>query len=105
MIPDFTFLDKIIDTKFSIGYSKNGFHHTQVSNQLGNYHKTKKDILILTFNQKEDIVNFNNRATKIINLKSLKKFMNENFDVYIDDYDIKYIFEEINNIKFFRKYS
>ena len=105
MIPDFTFMDKIIDTKFSIGYSKEGFHHDQVTQQLEKYHKAKKDIIILTFNQSQDIVNFNNRATKIINLKSLKKFMNENFDVYIDDYDIKYIFEEINNIKFFRKYS
>jgi|TARA_B100000315_G_C14570697_1_gene585310 hypothetical protein len=105
MIPDFTFLDKIIDTKFSIGYSKNGFHHTQVSNQLGNYHKTKKDIIILTFNQKEDIVNFNKRTTKIMNLKSLKKFMKKNFGIEIEDYDLKYIFDEINNIKFFRKYN
>ena len=105
IIPDFTFMDKIIDTKFSIGYSKNEFHHTQVSNQLDNYHKTKKDIIILTFNQKEDIVNFNKRTTKIMNLKSLKKFMKKNFGIEIEDYDLKYIFDEINNIKFFRKYN
>jgi hypothetical protein len=105
MIPDFTFIDKIIDTKFSIGYSKEGFHHKQVNDQLIKYHKTKKDVIILTFNQKKEIVNFNNRITKIINLKSLKKFVFDNFNIEIEDYDLKYIFEEINNVKFFRKYN
>lgn len=105
IIPDFTFIDKIIDTKFSIGYSKEGFHHNQVAKQLNEYHKTKKDIFILTFNQSLDVVNFSNSTTKIINLKSLKKFMNEEFNCFIDSYDIEYIFEQINNIQFFRRYS
>ena len=105
MIPDFTFIDKIIDTKFSIGYSKEGFHHRQVTKQLEKYHKTDKDVIILTFNQKQDVVNFNKRNTKIINLKSLKKFISKNFSIEIEDYDLKYIFDEINNIKFFRKYN
>lgn len=105
IIPDFTFIDKIIDTKFSIGYSKGGFHHNQVAKQLNEYHKTKKDIFILTFNQSLDVVNFSNSTTKIINLKSLKKFMNEEFNCFIDSYDIEYIFEQINNIQFFRRYS
>ena len=56
-------------------------------------------------NGKEDIVNFNKRTTKIMNLKSLKKFMKKNFGIEIEDYDLKYIFDEINNIKFFRKYN
>jgi hypothetical protein len=105
MIPDFTFIDKIIDTKFSIGYSKEGFHHRQVTKQLKKYHNTEKDVIILTFNQKQDIVNFNNKDTKIINLKSLKKFISDNFGLEIEDYDLKYIFDEINNFKFFRKYN
>ena len=105
MIPDFTFIDKIIDTKFSSGYSKEGFHHKQVNDQIIKYHKTKKDVIILTFNQKSEIVNFNNRITKIINLKSLKKFVFDNFDIEIKDYDLKYIFDEINIVKFFRKYN
>lgn len=105
MIPDFTFIDKIIDTKFSSGYSKEGFHHKQVNDQIIKYHKTKKDVIILTFNQKSEIVNFNKRIKKIINLKSLKKFVFDNFDIEIKDYDLKYIFDEINNVKFFRKYN
>ena len=40
-----------------------------------------------------------------MNLKSLKKFMKKNFGIEIEDYDLKYIFDEINNIKFFRKYN
>ena len=63
MIPDFTFNNMIINTKFSIGYSKNGFHHQQVTKQLEKFLKQERK-LYLTFNQKPDILNFNKNRTK-----------------------------------------
>ncbi len=105
MIPDFTFVDKIIDTKFSVSYSKNGFNHYQVRNQMEQYHKTKKDLIILTFNQKNDIIKQNKMTTKVINLKSLKKFMMMNFGKKINNNDLKYIYDEIDSIKLIREFK
>ena len=105
MIPDFTFTDLILDTKFSVGYSKSGFHHDQVSDQLKKYHQTKKDIIILTFNQKDEVLNFNNQKTIVINLKTLSKFLKKRFNIKIQDSEVKYVFNQINNIKFYRRYK
>ena len=105
IIPDFTFQELIIDTKFSIGFSKSGFNHQQITNQLKKYHQTKKEIVILTFNQKEEILTFGNQKTKIINLKTLSKFLYQRFNIQTKDSEIKYIFNQINNIKFYRRYK
>lgn len=105
IIPDFTFKDFIIDTKFSIGISKKGFYHKQIVNQLQKYSKTKKKIIILTFNQKEESTMINNAKIKIINIKSLEKFMNDIFGLTINQNDLKNIFENINSIKFYRRFN
>ena len=103
-IPDFTFKNFIVDTKFSIGISKKGFHHQQLDKQFKNFKKLKKKIIILTLNQKKEELSIDNVDFIIINLKHLKHFLEDQFSVKIFNYEIKYIFDEVNKIKFFRKY-
>jgi len=63
--------------------------------------KQKKDIIIKIF---EDFIS-NNAKIKIINIKSLEKFMNDIFGLTINQNDLKNIFENINSIKFYRRFN
>jgi len=47
----------------------------------------------------------NNAKIKIINIKSLEKFMNDIFGLTINQNDLKNIFENINSIKFYRRFN
>ena len=97
-VPDFNFKSMIIDTKFSIGISKGKFNHESISNQIKKYKLLKKDIVILTFNQKTEIRKVENNLIKIINFKNLRSFIKNEFEIEIEKKKINFLFDKLNKI-------
>ena len=97
-IPDFNFKNLLIDTKFSVGISKNKFNHESVSNQFKKYSLLNKDIVILTFNQKAEKKTIEQIPVKIINLKTLRSFIKEEFEISIKKDQVDTLFTNINKI-------
>ncbi len=103
--PDFVFPNLIVDTKFSVVYDKEKYINPTVSNQMEKYYDSiKSKLVILTFNQKKENLKTRKRLYDIdlINLKSFPDFLKKNFNVKISNEDIKYVFNTVNSVPFWK---
>ena len=103
--PDFIFSEFIMDTKFSVTFDKNNIINSTVSKQMEKYYDYfKLKVVILTFNQKEDLLKTQHKQYEIelINVRSLSRFMKRMLNVGVSNQEILQVFENINTVPFWK---
>lgn len=103
--PDFIFSELIMDTKFSVIFDKNNIINSTVSKQMEKYYDYfKLKVVILTFNQKEDLLKTQHKQYEIelINVRSLSRFMKRKLNVGVSNQEILQVFENINTVPFWK---
>ena len=103
--PDFIFTKFILDTKFSVSVNAENIIDERTSNQIEKYSDFfDNEIIILTFNQREKITYTKTKRIpiKIINIKSVVDLFFHHYQLRITENEITEIYENINNIPFWK---